>query len=166
MQPSVRTLLVHDEERPMVQLKPFLERLGFQTARARSCAEAEAVLAYPERPVLIFTDTVLADGTWADVEALAERLLPPVPVIVVSRFVDLPFYLDVLESGVSDYVVPPFQEADVAYVVKGALLERSRNPFGGPGFSRTTTRTRSEVTQHAQNHTYPGVRAAHAQAGR
>jgi|SRR5579875_3496593 len=161
MQAKVRALLVHDEERPVAELKPLLESQGIETLQARSCAEAEAALACPEPPVLVFTDKVLTDGTWADVQSLAE--CAAVPVIVVSRFVDLPFYLEVLESGASDYMVPPFHKDDVAYVVKGALLDRLRVPSAP---SRATTRTRPEVTQHAQNHAPSGVRAAHAQAGR
>jgi FixJ family two-component response regulator len=48
------------------------------------------------------------------------------PVVVVSRLVDLDLYLDVLESGASDFIVPPFQASDVAYVVSGALLDGPR----------------------------------------
>lgn len=156
-----RALLVHDEERPVAELEPLLESLGIEVLQARSCAEAEAALVCAEPPVLIFTDTVLSDGTWADVQSLAEH--PGVPVIVVSRFVDLPFYLEVLESGASDYIVPPFREADLAWVVESALMDRSQIPSG---LFRKTTGTRLEVTQHAQNHTASGSRAAHAQAGR
>lgn len=157
----IHALLVHDDERPVAELKPLLESQGIEVLQAGSCAEAEAALACAEPPVLIFTDTVLSDGTWADVQSLAEH--QGVPVIVVSRFVDLPFYLEVLESGASDYIVPPFREADLAWVVRGALMDTSRTPSGLP---RKTTRTGPEVIQHAQNHVAWGSRAAHAQAGR
>jgi DNA-binding NtrC family response regulator len=163
MRTQFRALLVHGEESPAPGLQPFLEGEGIETSWVHSCAKAEAALACVERPALIFTDTVLTDGTWADVETLAEGVRPAVPVIVVSRFVDLPLYLDVLERGAADFIVPPFREADVACVVKGALLNRSRIPSG---LSRATTGKRSEVTQNAQNHTCSRVGAAHAQAGR
>src|SRR5579863_10620138 len=116
MQARVHVLLVHDEEKPLAELKPVLERLGFETSRARSCTEAEAALACLEPPVLIFADTMLTDGAWTDVQSLAEH--SAAPVIVVSRFVDLLFYLEVLERGASDYMVPSFQQDDVAYVVR------------------------------------------------
>lgn len=161
MQTRVRALLVHNQQRPVGELKPLLESQGIETLRTGSCAETEAALASIEPPVLIFTDTVLPDGTWADIQSVAEHL--GAPIIVVSRFVDLSFYLEVLERGASDYMVPPFREADVAYVVRGALLDRRRVPSAPP---RVTTGTESEVTQHAQNHAPSGVRAAHAQAGR
>lgn len=161
MQARTHALLVHDKERPIAELKPLLESQGIEVLQVQSCAEVETDLASAEPPVLIFTDTVLSDGTWADVQSLAER--SGVPVIVVSRFVDLPFYLEVLESGASDYIVPPFQEDDVAWVVRGALVDRSRIPSG---LFRKTTGTGLEVTQHAQNHTASGAQAVHAQAGR
>jgi len=113
--------LVHDEEGPLTQLKFVLERQGIETSRVRTCAEAEAALTYAQPPLLIFTDTVLTDGTWANIAALAEKGHLALSVIVVSRHVDICLYLDALESGASDFIVPPFGDADVAYVVKGAL---------------------------------------------
>lgn len=162
MQARVRALLVHDQERPVAELKPVLESQGIETLQARNCAEAEAALACPERPLLIFTDTVLTDGTWTDVQSLAEHLA--VPVIVVSRFVDLPLYLDVLESGAADFIVPPFREADLTQVIHGALLRRGAWLLSAP--PRATAGIRPEVMQHAQNHAGSEIRAAHAQAGR
>jgi DNA-binding NtrC family response regulator len=121
MRARIRALLVHYEEMPMTELKFVLDRLGIETWGARTCAEAEAALSGAEPPRLIFTDTVLTDGTWANVTALAGKGRLALSVIVVSRQVDIPLYLDVLESGASDFIVPPFRDADVAQVVKGAL---------------------------------------------
>ncbi len=162
MQARVRALLVHDEERPVAELKPLLELQGIETTQARSCAEAESALACVEPPALIFTDTVLCDGTWTDVQSLVEHM--EVPVIVVSRFVDLPVYLDVLESGAADFIVPPFRETDVAWVVESALL---RDTVRAPSVSsRAITGIGFKGAQHAQNHTASGAWTAHAQAGR
>ncbi|MGH9353465.1 MAG: response regulator [Terriglobia bacterium] len=147
MQARVRALLVHDEEKPLAELEPFLEEHGIEASRARNCAQAEAALTGLQPPALIFTDTVFTDGNWADVEALAERQRPAVPVIVVSRLVDLPLDLQVLESGASDFIVPPFREADLAWVLEGVLL---RSGLRVPSVSsRPTTGTNLGVTQHA-----------------
>ena len=51
----------------------------------------------------------------------ARRMPSPVPVVVVSRYVDVDLYLDALEKGAWDYIVPPFRAADLAYVVNGAI---------------------------------------------
>ena len=119
-------LLVRYEEKPIADLRPLLEAQGIATRQAGSCGEAESMIARVEPPALIFTDTVLSDGTWANVEGLAKRVSPEVPVIVVSRFVDLRLYLDVLDGGASDFIVPPFRDIDIAHVVKGALGGRFR----------------------------------------
>ena len=121
MQNRIRILLVHDEEGPMKELNALLKRQGLETLRLRNCAGVETVMADPEPPQLIFTDTILPDGTWADVTNLAARTHWAVPVIVVSRFVNLALYLEALENGAADFIVPPFRDADLAYVIESAL---------------------------------------------
>lgn len=158
----IQALLVHDEEGPWTELRTLLQRQGLETAQAQTYAEAEAALSCIQPPDLVFTDTAFKDGTWADIEGLAKNAARAAPVIVVSRFVDLPLYLDVLERGAADFIVPPFRDADIAYVTRGALLSTSRMPSG---LSRATTGTRSTMTQRAQNYSDSGVGAAHAQAG-
>jgi DNA-binding NtrC family response regulator len=163
MRIDIGALLVHDEDDAFAELRPVLETQGVKTKRARTYAEAKAVLMGLEPPQVIFTESLLVDGSWADVETLGKNANPPSPVIVVSRFVDISLYVDVLERGAFDFIVPPFRGVDIAHVVKGALLSRCRTPSVS---HRTTTAKGSEVIQHAQNH--PGSRfsAAHAQAGR
>jgi DNA-binding NtrC family response regulator len=124
MRARVQALLVQDEEGPWAELTALLQKHGLQTTQARNCAEAQVALRI-HPPSLVFTDAVLQDGTWADIQALAKGAGRAMPVIVVSRFVDIPLYLDVLEKGAADFIVPPFRGADIAYVVKGALLSRS-----------------------------------------
>jgi hypothetical protein len=112
MQVRICALLVHHGDAPLAELKLLLERQGMKTRRARTFAEAEPAMTCAATPLVFFTDTVLADATWANVVTLgAERA---VPVIVVSRLLDNPLYLDVLE--------PPFREVNIDFVLKGALL--------------------------------------------
>jgi|SRR5690242_6733374 len=121
MKNRIRVLLVHDEDDPMKELNALLKRQGLETFRLRGCAGVETVMADPEPPHLIFTDAALPDGTWADVKNMAARTHWAVPVIVVSRLVNLPLYLEALENGASDFIVPPFRDADLAYVIQSAL---------------------------------------------
>jgi DNA-binding NtrC family response regulator len=158
MRARVQALLVHDEEGTWAELTALLQKHGLQTTQARNCAEAQVALRI-HPPSLIFTDAVLQDGTWAGIQALAKGAARAMPVIVVSWFVDIPLYLDVLEKGAADFIVPPFRGEDIAYVVKGALLSSSRI---ASGLSRTTG-TRSNSIEHAQNHSDSELPAAHAQ---
>jgi two-component system, chemotaxis family, chemotaxis protein CheY len=126
MRSDSSVLLVHDYEYPLSDLWAPLKRLGFQRRRARSCAEASLALALAQPPVLLFTDTDLPDGGWAQTVALAAGARPPVPVIVVAKVVETCLYLDAIESGATEFIVPPFRESDVRYVVQGALMAGSR----------------------------------------
>ena len=113
-------MLVHGEGSPLAALKLVLEHQGIHTLRARNCEEARMRLEDAKQPQLVFTDTNLPDGKWADVLALARRLTPATQVIVVSRFVDTELYIDVLESQAFDFIVPPFLDSDLAHVVRCA----------------------------------------------
>jgi DNA-binding response OmpR family regulator len=53
----------------------------------------------------------------------AARLPAPADVILVSRLVDDGLYISALESGALDFVVPPFNPSDVAYVIGNALRD-------------------------------------------
>lgn len=76
---GVRTLLVNQEEEPLTELRLVLEGQGFETSRVRTYAEAEAAMTRADPPLLIFTDTILTDGSWADVAGLAEKENPRYP---------------------------------------------------------------------------------------
>ena len=122
MEHNLTALLVHDQEEPFRALEQALLNQGVRTRHAHTCAEASTALRGLRSPRLVLTDAALADGTWADVLNLASW--GAVPVIVVSRLVDIDLYLRTLESGASDFIVPPLSPAELAHVVKTAI-ERS-----------------------------------------
>ncbi len=126
MNDELLVLLVHDQEEDFRTLERTLNDLGIRSQRAHTCSEARAALREPCSSRLILTATTLADGTWADVLNLASMHGRAIPLIVVSRFVDIGLYLTTLESGASDFIVPPFSSADLAYVVHAAIAKKSR----------------------------------------
>jgi DNA-binding NtrC family response regulator len=119
-------LLVYDEEEPVRAVERILLDQGLSTRRVRNCSAARAVLREAAPPVLVLTDVSLPDGNWADVLKATCAASPGPPVIVVSRLVDMKLYLDVLESGAYDFVVPPLTAAGLVYIVRGAMLKGSR----------------------------------------
>jgi DNA-binding response OmpR family regulator len=121
MQGEFAALLVHDPEEPFQALEQSLLNLGIQTQHAHTCSEVSAALRGARSPGLVLTVTTLADGTWADVLSLASMNREAVPVIVVSRLVDIDLYLQTLDSGASDFIVPPLSPAELAHVVKAAI---------------------------------------------
>ena len=121
-----QVLLLHDQEEPLAKLRLALANQSIGAIRARSCAEALRILSYHNSPQIIFTDLTVADGSWADVLRLASRTRRPVDLIVVSELVDIPLYIAAMESGAFDFTVPPFADADVAYVLRRAADDVAR----------------------------------------
>ncbi len=121
MREKISALLVHDQDDPFRALKLALESQGIQTRRVRSCNDAFSLLVQPDPPALVFTDTELPDGTWAEMLSLAVKACDPVCVIVVSRFVDIKLYIEVIERGAFDFIVPPFGASDLSHIVRCAV---------------------------------------------
>jgi len=115
---EVPALLVYDAEEPLGALKRLLDDQSISSHRVHSCNEAAQELERWKVLRLVFTDTQLPDGTWRDVLTLVSKAAAPAAVIVVSRFVDVPLYLDAIESGAADFLVPPFVRADLAHVIR------------------------------------------------
>lgn len=113
-------LLFREPSSHLRALHQSLRAQGVETREAQTCQEAARLLAGAEPPELVFTDTQLPDGNWADVVRLAEASPAPVNVIVVSRVVDIPFYVETLQSGAFDFIAPPFEPADLAHIVRVA----------------------------------------------
>jgi DNA-binding NtrC family response regulator len=123
MEHNLTALLVHDQEESFQALEQALLNQGVRTQHAHTCSEASAALRGPRSPRLVLTDPNLADGTWADVLNLASAKRGAVPIIVVSRLVDIDLYLRRLESSASDFfvIVPPLLPAELAQAVKTAM---------------------------------------------
>ena len=121
MTERITALIVHQNSETLATLQGALERQGMNIIHAQSRAQAKRLLGGLNPAPLVFTDTQLPDGTWADVLALAQKAQLPVNVIVVARVVDTRFYVDVIETGAFDFLAPPFNAVDLAYVVRSAM---------------------------------------------
>jgi DNA-binding NtrC family response regulator len=132
MSERITVLLVHHNSATLRTLKADLERQGVRVLHAGSCAQAKLRLGGLKSPPLVFTDAELPDGTWADVLALAEKALLPVSVIVVAPAVDRRLYVEAIECGAFDFVAPPFNPTDLAYVLRCAwdhvMARRNASP--------------------------------------
>ncbi len=121
MKEAASALFVHCESGPFAELEKALEGQSVKVCHASDCREASGVLENSNPPRVIFTDTTLPDGTWADVVGLAAKAPAPVSVIVVARLVDMRLYVDVIQRGAFDFLVPPFVPSDLTHVVRCAV---------------------------------------------
>lgn len=120
MEERISVLLLQNQPDPLRALNQALRVQSVKTTEARTCQEALQLLGGPNPPELVFTDTDLPDGSWADVVRWAEKAASPVNVIVVLRFADVRFYVGAIENGAFDVIVPPFEPSELAHVVRCA----------------------------------------------
>ncbi len=139
-------LFVHLDQTQAAALEASLASQAVKILRAQNCREAGSILAGPEPPQLVLTDTSLPDGSWADVVALARKSHVPINVIVVARLVNTRFYVEVIEAGAYDFIASPFQPYELGYVLNCALqnaLERRE--------------AQARLEQAAQRELFPGA---------
>jgi len=131
MRERIRALLVHDRPEPMGFIRRALECQAIETQSVRTCQEAHQTLWENQPPPLVLADTRFSDGSWEDVVQLAASAPAPVNVIVVSEAVDIALYLEVIQRGAFDFIVPPMPLADLDHVVRSAAdnaLRRRQSP--------------------------------------
>jgi len=121
MKPGSSVLLVSGGGGTHLALRKVLDEAGMHVCLAGSCAEVQTALKAFKAPAVVFSDAALPDGTWLDVLSLARQTRRRVPVIVVSRVVDINLYISVLENGASDFIVPPFYQQDISHVLRCAV---------------------------------------------
>lgn len=102
-------------------LRKVLADGGMKVRLAQSCGEVRRVLADGSVPDVVFCDTFLPDGSWADILAMATRRPVHIPVIVVSQEIDTNLFIQALQMGVADFIVPPFYFRDISRVLKCAI---------------------------------------------
>ena len=114
-------LMVSAAGRDNLLLRRLLNEAGMHVRLAGSCSEALQVLTSAFPPSIVFCDTLLPDGSWTDILAVAGGESTHIPVIVVSRVVDINLYINALEQGAADFIVPPFYPQDLLHVLSCAI---------------------------------------------
>ena len=123
MSRQVSALVVNEDVNLLQDLVAILECQEVATQCARSARKRKRRCRSKGSPdIIIFAGTSFADGTWRDVLNLAHKASPRIGVIVTTRLADVHFYLDAMEEGAADYVVP--------FCVP---RRRPRRPLGHPG---------------------------------
>ena len=117
---EIVALLVHNQTEHMQALAARLQQQGILVHQVRTWQAAADELKRANPPHLVFSDTALSDCDWTDIVLLAGRASQPVNVIVVTRVMDTKLYLETLEGGAFDFIVPPFASLDLAHVVRCA----------------------------------------------
>ncbi|MBU2642506.1 MAG: sigma-54 dependent transcriptional regulator [Gammaproteobacteria bacterium] len=117
---SPRVLLVDDEPDLLDLMELTLVKMGLETDRATSVAEARAQLTRNHYD-LCLTDMRLTDGEGLEVVALASALPLPVPVAVITAFGNAGNAVAALKAGAFDYLSKPVALDQLRALIKSAL---------------------------------------------
>ncbi|HEY9146951.1 MAG TPA: sigma-54 dependent transcriptional regulator [Thiobacillus sp.] len=120
MATSPRILLVDDEPDLLDLMELTLVKMGLETDRAASVAEAQTRLA-KTRYDLCLTDMRLGDGEGLEVIACASALAAPVPVAVITAYGNAGNAVAALKAGAFDYLAKPVALDQLRALVKSAL---------------------------------------------
>ena len=119
---SQKILIIEDDENINGMVAAFLRRNGFETASALD-GEAAYTLMKKQDYSLVLTDLMLPGKSGE--QLIAElRSYSDVPVIVLSAKSMLEARLDVLRLGADDYILKPFDLAEVLVRIQ-VVLRRS-----------------------------------------
>ncbi|MDP1646333.1 MAG: sigma-54 dependent transcriptional regulator [Thiobacillus sp.] len=120
MAASPRILLVDDEPDLLDLMELTLVKMGLETDRAVSVAEAQARLKQTHYD-LCLTDMRLTDGEGLEVIAAASALAAPVPVAVITAYGNAGNAVAALKAGAFDYLAKPVALDQLRALVKSAL---------------------------------------------
>jgi len=119
-------LIVDDEEAIREILSSLLEVRGYRCLTAPHAVAALPLIAQdPQRFGLVLSDIIMPEmNGLAFLERLRE-VCPDLPVIMLSAVQDVRVAMDAIRKGAYDYLVKPFDQ-DQIYFVVGRALERRR----------------------------------------
>ncbi len=120
MASSPRILLVDDEPDLLDLMELTLVKMGLETDRAISVAEARERLSKTHYD-LCLTDMRLADGEGLDVITHASALPLPVPVAVITAYGNAGNAVAALKAGAFDYLAKPVALDQLRALIKSAL---------------------------------------------
>lgn len=116
-----RFLVVDDFESMRVMLSTQLKKLGVShVATCKSGNEAFKFLnakhGTPEQIDFVMTDMIMTDGTGVELVGMIRKVdkLKTLPVLMISSITEVDLMLDAVNAGVNDYIVKPWQEAELA----------------------------------------------------
>ena len=115
-----RILLVDDEPDLLDLMELTLVKMGLETDRAVSVAEARERLAKTPYD-LCLTDMRLTDGEGLEVVACASALPRPVPVAVITAYGNAGNAVAALKAGAFDYLAKPVALDQLRALIKSAL---------------------------------------------
>ncbi|MBN8555919.1 MAG: sigma-54-dependent Fis family transcriptional regulator [Deltaproteobacteria bacterium] len=117
-------LLVDDEVAMVRSLELLLRPLG-DIHKSYSVPEAEEVLTNsPIKIDCIVTDVNMPEASGLTLLDYIKRKAPEIPVIVMTAYSSVPQAVEAMQRGAFEYIVKPFENADLVQTVKHAIHKK------------------------------------------
>ncbi|HJU03526.1 MAG TPA: sigma-54 dependent transcriptional regulator [Nitrospiraceae bacterium] len=114
-------LIIEDEERMRRLLELVLREEGYELMLASSGEEGLRTLREGAAIDLIITDLQLGHTTGLDVLETAKRVLPDVPVVLITGFGTVKSAVEAMRKGAYDYLSKPVDHDELKIVIARAL---------------------------------------------
>jgi DNA-binding NtrC family response regulator len=106
---SLRALLISSEAERSRELAQILLQCGVSSTICAGWAPARIRLMEPASLDLVVCEDRLHDGSFRDVLEFAKNAPVKLPVLVYSPSGDFAAYLEAMEAGAFDFMVPPYR---------------------------------------------------------
>lgn len=121
----MKTILLVDEERRILDvLEEIINTLGYQVISASSAESAMSVIREGTHIDLVLTAYRLPGMNGVEFIAVLKKVLPSVPVIILTGYASVEVYLKSLSLGVFEYLNKPVEVKELDRTLKSAF-ERS-----------------------------------------
>ncbi len=129
---SIQILLIEDDPQIRQLLPRFFEREGIGSRTAEDGQTGLQMIAH-QQPDLLLLDVNLPDmDGWSILRQIREELAPQLPVIMLTGRSDTPDRVKGLQLGADDYIVKPFEPAEVIARVRAVLRRAAPNAIATP----------------------------------
>jgi len=126
-------LLVEDEPENRRSYEEILNDMGFKVIAKADGESALSAVREGDRMDLVITDYRMPGMNGLEFITMLRRVLPSVPVIMITAFGGIGTYFQSLSLGVFEYVNKPVTKEEFERIVMAALAESLRGPAGSGG---------------------------------
>ncbi len=129
MEEQKRIFVVDDDVDTCALLSRFLTKNGFEVEYSHSGRSALSQLK-EKKFHLVLSDFRLGDIDGTEMLAGIKKILPDIPVIIITGYSDIKTAVNIIKSGAFDYIAKPLIPDEILHTIKRAL--DSSNKAGSP----------------------------------
>jgi len=122
MDGDMKTILLVDDDHDVLScLEDSLSALGYNVIAKPDAESAMAVIREGAKVDLVVTDYAMPGMDGHEFFSVLKRILPSVPVIILTGYGSVETYLKSLSLGVCEFVCKPIEAKELDRIVKAAL---------------------------------------------